>query len=123
MAEREYATAEDRARLKYRDYDDVVTEDNVRELIEDDPDVADAIRNAANPHITAYKLIRKTTAGREKPPKKSMDAEKIVKNAQKPISSNAVQTRPLASANSYAFSGEDERKALYNEMMQAARRR
>jgi hypothetical protein len=123
LAEREYATAEDRARLKFRDYDDVVTEENVKELIEDDPDVAEAIRNSPNPHVTAYKLIRKTNAGLEKVKKKSVEAEKVVKNAQKPVSSNAVQARPLANANSYAFSGEDERQAMYREMMDAARRR
>lgn len=122
LAERDHATAEDRARLKFRDYDDVVTDQNVRELIEDDPDLADAIRNATNPHMTAYKLIKKTKPA-EKMVKKSMEAEKIIKNAQKPVSSNAVQTRPLASANSYAALGAEERQALYREMMESSSRR
>jgi hypothetical protein len=52
-----------------------------------------------------------------------MEAEKIIKNAQKPVSSNAVQTRPLASANSYAALGAEERKSLYEEMMNSASRR
>ena len=90
MAERDLATAEDRARLKFRDYDDVVTDQNVKDLIEDDPDLADAIRNSSNPHATAYKLIKKTKP-QMKEVKKSMEAEKILSNAKKPVSSNAIQ--------------------------------
>jgi len=125
LAQQEYATAEDRARLKFRDYDDVVTDDNIDELIKDDPEVADLIRSSQHPHVTAYKLIKKTASFQEKSKKRpvSHDVEKIAKNTQKPVSSNAVQARPLANANSYAFSSEEEKRALYNEMMGYANRR
>ena len=124
MAQQEQATAEDRARLKYRDYDDVVTDDNIDELIKDDPEVADLIRSSQNPHATAYKLIKKTASFQEKSKKKpAHETEKIIKNTQKPVSSNAVQARPLAQANSYAFSSEEEKRQLYNEMMGYANRR
>lgn len=123
MAQQEYATAEDRVRLKYKDYDDVVTQDNVKELIEDDLEVSETIKSSPNPYAAAYKLIKKSNFYHEKGKKKSPEAEKIVKNAQKPVSSNAVQARPLSGANNYAFASDGERDSMYKEMMEAARRR
>ncbi len=124
MAQQEQATAEDRARLKFRDYDDVVTDDNIDELIKDDPEVADLIRSSQHPHVTAYKLIKKTASFQQKSNKRTNpDVEKVAKNTQKPVSSNAVQARPLAQANNYSFSSAEEKQQLYNEMMGYANRR
>lgn len=123
LAQQEASLAEDRMRLKFKDYDDVVTEENVKELIGDDRELADSIASSPNPYAAAYKLIKKAAFYQEKGKKKSQEAEKIVKNAQKPISSNSVQARPLAAANTYAFASDGEREALYKEMMEYARRR
>ncbi len=123
MEQQAYATAEDRVRLKYKDYDDVVTEDNVKELIEDDLEVSEAIKSSSNPYAAAYKLIKKAAFYQDKGKKKSVDAERVVKNAQKPVSSNAVQARPLTGANNYAFASDNERDSIYKEMMESARRR
>ncbi len=120
--QQQQATAEDRVRLKFKDYDDVVNDDNLKELIENDEDVWHSLKNSPNPYASAYKLIKKSAFYSEKGKKRSQDAEKLVKNAQKPVSSNAVQARPLASANTYANGSDEERKALYKEMMEAARR-
>jgi hypothetical protein len=123
MQEQEIASQEDRMRLKFKDYDDVVTEENVKDLIEDDHDLQETIKSSPNPYATAYKLIKKAAFYQQKGMKRNPDAEKIVKNAQKPISSNAVQNRPLGAANSFAFSSQEEREALYKEMMGYASRR
>ncbi len=123
-AQHEYATAEDRVRLKHRDYDEVVNQKNIDELIEDDSDLAETLRSSPNPYAAAYKLIKKASFYQEKQkPKKNQEAEKIVKNVSKPVSSNAVPTRPLATANEFASSSHDERQALYREMMGYASRR
>lgn len=124
-AQLEYDAAEDRMRLKNRDYDEVVTEQNIKELIEDDSDLSETLRNAPNPYATAYKLIKKSSFYQQKQvkPKKNMEAEKIVQNVSKPVSSNAVQARPLATANEFASSSSEERQALYREMMSYASRR
>ena len=122
LQQQEQATAEDRVRLKFKDYDDVVTDDNLKELIENDEDVWNSLKASPNPYAAAYKLIKKSAFYSEKSKKRNPDAEKIVKNAQKPVSSNAVQARPLASANAYA-TNQAERKALYEEMMGYASRR
>lgn len=123
LQEQEYSTLEDRMRLKFKDYDDIVTEEHVKELIEDDRDLADSIKSSPNPYATAYKLIKKSAFYQDKGKKPNKDAEKLVKNAQKPVSSNAVQSRPLSNANAFAFSSKEEKDALYREMMQAASRR
>jgi len=124
LAQQEYATAEDRVRLKHKDYDDVVSEDNVNELIKDDPEVADLIKSSQNPYAAAYKLIKKSAFYNEKSKKRpSADMEKVAKNTQKPVSSNAVQARPLAHANNFSFSSQEEKRQLYEEMMGYANRR
>ncbi len=124
LAQQEFANAEDRVRLKFKDYDDVVTDENVDELIKDDHEVADLIKSSSNPYAAAYKLIKKSAFYNEKGKKKAPDmTDKVVKNTQKPVSSNAVQARPLAQANSYAFSNAEEKQQLYNEMMGYAARR
>lgn len=124
MAQQEYATAEDRVRLKYKDYDDTVTDENIEELIKDDHEVAELIKSSQNPYASAYKLIKKSAFYNEKSKKRAPDVtDKVTKNTQKPISSNAVQARPLAQANSYAFSSEEEKRQIYSEMMGYANRR
>ena len=45
-------------RLKFKDYDEVVTEDNVKRLIEDDADLADSIRRSSNPYANTYRSIK-----------------------------------------------------------------
>lgn len=123
IAQQDAALAEDRVRLKYRDYDEVVNENNIKELIEDDLEVYETIKDSPNPYAVAYKLIKKAAFYQDKGKKKSIDAEKVVKNAQKPISSNAVQARPLSGANNYAFASDNERESIYKEMMESALRR
>jgi len=126
IKQQEIDTLEDRTRMKFKDYDDVVTEENVKKLIEDDADLADSIRRASNPYATAYKLIRKTSFHKkevEEKAKKSSDVEKMQKNSTKPGSANAVTSKPLAQANSFSSMSKAEMNALYQEMQQCASRR
>jgi hypothetical protein len=124
-AQQEQLQIEDKMRLRFKDYDDVVTNDNIKELIEDDRDFADALASSANPALAAYKAIKKAAFYQNKKTEKrvSPEAEKIVKNAAKPVSANTVQQRPLAGADSFARSSETERAALYREMQEYASRR
>ena len=122
MEQQQYVQAEDRARIKYRDYDDVVTEDNVKELTQDE-DVLRTLKSSPDPYAAAYKLIKNSTFYSDKNKKPSIESEKMAKNIQKPVSSNAVAQRPLAAANAYAFGSDAERQALWSETVQAARRR
>jgi len=126
IKQQEIDNLEDKTRMKFKDYDDVVTEENVKKLIEDDVDLADSIRKASNPYATAYKLIRKTSfhkKDQEEKAKKNSDVEKLQKNATKPGSSNAVAPKPLSQASSFSSMSKAEMNALYQEMQQCASRR
>lgn len=126
IQQREVATLEDRVRLKFRDYDDVVSEDNVKQLIEDDPDIATTLQSSPNPYAAAYKLIKKSSfykGAEDMAQKRAKEAERIAKNTQKPASANAIPSKPLAEANRFAANSDTEMKALYKEMMEYASRR
>ena len=125
LQQQEIANLEDKTRLRFKDYDEIVTEDNVKKLIDDDRDLADSIKSSPNPYATAYKMIKKSSFYQENTKQKPRkeEAEKILKNAQKPVSANTVQARPLAQANAYANFTEQEKVDVYREMMQYAGRR
>lgn len=123
LAQQEYATAEDRVRLKHKDYDDVVNDENIQKLINDSPRLANLLKSSDNPYLDAYEFIKQTSFYNEKNKKRAPGVDKVAVNSQKPVSVNAVQARPLTQANSYAFSSEEEKRAMYNEMMGYANRR
>jgi len=123
LQQQEVASLEDRTRLKYRDYDDVVTDNNIKELIEDDRELVEFLKSSPNPYATAYKLIKKSAFYQGKGIKNNREVEKMIKNQQKPVSSNTVATRPLAGASNFASMSQADRNDLYQEMMEAARRR
>lgn len=123
LQQQEQASLEDKMRIRFKDYDDVVTDENIKKLIENDDDLADSIRRASNPYATAYKLVRKSAFYSDEQKlksKKQSDVEKIHKNSQKPASANAA-TKPLQNANSYANMSKAEMDALYKEMIECAR--
>ena len=125
LHQREIASQEDHSRLKHPDYDQIVNEDNIKQLIEDDRDLAETLRNSPNPYEAAYKLIKKSsfyTSREEMNKKKSMEAEKLLKNANKPLSSNAVQSKPLSEANAFVMN-KALRDELAKEMYESAKRR
>lgn len=124
-AQQEQLQIEDKMRIRFRDYDEVVTSENIKELVDDDRDFADVLASSANPALAAYKAIKKAAFYQNKKTEKrvSPEAEKIVKNAAKPVSANTVQQRPLAGADSFARSSDTERAALYKEMQEFASRR
>lgn len=83
-------------RSRYSDYDEVVK--NTLNLAKQDPALAEAIQTSSNPHLLAYQLGRGATGDKSKA---SVEAQKIVENAQKPGSLSA------ASAGSQTLSKVD----------------
>jgi hypothetical protein len=89
-AKQSVAVSEDKARSKYEDYDYVI-ENFVVPMIKNDPAYAYKIQQSKNPAETAYKLgilSDDYEASMTKAPV-SPKAEKILKNTQRPTSSNA----------------------------------
>ncbi len=82
---------EQRMRSKYEDYDYVI-ENFATQMINNDPALAYKIQMSKNPAETAYKLAKisdeyEAASMKQKP---SPKAEKILKNSQRPVSSNSV---------------------------------
>lgn len=84
------AMSEDRARTKYEDYD-YVMETYALPMIKNDPALAYKIQQSKNPAETAYKLGKLSDGYEETMTKaaQSPKADKILKNSQRPTSSNA----------------------------------
>jgi hypothetical protein len=84
------AQSEEKARSKFDDYDYVI-ENFALPMIKNDPALAYKIQQSKNPAETAYKLGKLSDSYEETmtkaPP--SPKAEKILKNSQRPTSSNA----------------------------------
>lgn len=87
---------------QYTDYDQVVTPENIEQLIKEDPDLEYDIQVSKNPYARAYKEIKRASFFKAKHEKKAIE-EKIEDNLSKPLSSNSLgQQRPLSLANDYA---------------------
>ena len=85
--------SEEKARSKYSDYDYVI-ENHALPMIKNDPALAYKIQQSKNPAETAYKLGKLSDSYEETVAKQptSQKAEKIIKNSQRPVSSNAAGT-------------------------------
>ena len=113
------AMSEERARSKYEDYD-YVMEHFALPAIKNDPALAYKIQQSKNPAETAYKLGKLSDGYEETMTKtaSSPKAEKIIKNSQRPTSSNAAGSLKTT-ADKYANMSQAE---IWAESQKYARR-
>lgn len=113
MTKKEAEFAEQMARLKYPDYDAVVSNDNLQRLVQTAPELAKMLMNNPDP-VGAYKLLKQVSLG-------SQEAAQLKENQAKPRSVQSVgQTSALSQANAFAQGlTPDLRKQLWNEMQEA----
>lgn len=109
-------------RQEYRDYDDVMTEDNILQLEEELPELAEAILNMPDrvkAGAAAYKAIKKMM--RENSSQREIEENKkaIKKNAEKPLSNAAIDRRPIAQVARYT---EQDYGSLWEEVEKYARK-
>lgn len=125
IRQREAATVDERLQLKYPDFADVVSKENIELLKETEPELADSLRYQPDPYsqgLAAYKLLKKLNIS-----SKSVydaDKEKALKNAQKPLSVNSV-TKTSALGNAHLFENgltPELKKKMYEEMQTAIKR-
>lgn len=102
-----------RTKAKYEDYDQIVTDEHIKLLVQEDPDLEHDIQVSKNPFARAYKEIKKSQFFRERLKNKA-NTERIDNNSNKPVSSNTIAKQsPLSQANAFAnFSKEDLRKEM-----------
>ena len=121
IRQREAATTDERLQMKFADYNDIVTKDNIELLKQTEPELALSLyRLQDDPYAqgaAAYKLMKRMGIGQTSSPEK----EKALKNAQKPLSVNAV-TKQSAIGNAHLFENgltKDLKSQLYKEMKEA----
>lgn len=125
IRQREIATVDERLQLKFSDFADVVTKENIEILKQTEPELAMSLYHNPDPFaqgVAAYKLLKRVGVGESK--NLSAEKEKALKNSQKPISVNTVTKGSSALGNAHIFENglTSELKAqLWKEMQQAAK--
>ena len=92
----------DRVPNQFADYQDVIK--YVDEIVKENPALEGAILNSVNPRLTAYHLVKSSYIYRRDKSKNevSQDAQKVLDNAQKPMSSQSVgASSPLNEVGKY----------------------
>lgn len=102
-------TDELRARNKYEDYDYVI-EHFAIPLIKNDPALAHKIQTSKNPAETAYRLGKVSDEYEASMQKQEVSpkADKILKNSQRPVSSNAVGSPLKSQAENFSKMSKQE---------------
>lgn len=129
IKQREAATVDERLQLKYPDFSQVVTKENIEFLKENEPELAESLSYNPDPFkqgIAAYKLLKKAgiTERETMANSSAKEKERAIKNSQKPVSVNAV-TKQSAIGNAHLFENglTPELKAqLQKEMREAMKR-
>ena len=125
IRERENATVEDRLNLKFQDFNQVVTKENIELLKETEPELAMSLAQNTDQYsqgIAAYKLLKRLGIGEPEMPKEPLrEKQKAIANSQKPVSVNAV-TKSSAIGNAHMFENgltPELKKSLWDEMERA----
>jgi len=102
------------AKAKYSDYEQVMSTENINELIKEDADLEHDIQVSRNPFERTYKAIKNSNFYRERV-KNQSNQKKIDENLSIPKSANDIgKQSPLTTGTSYANA---DRKTLWAEMM------
>ena len=116
---------EQEIKAKYPDVDEVVSDENIQILIDEHPEVANALRQTTNikdKTVAAYKYIKRLGLADKQSP--SPDATRAQVNSMKPrpLASISSGNSPLSHANMFANGLTDELKAtLLREMMESTK--
>jgi hypothetical protein len=98
-----YGSQEQQARTKFEDYDYVV-ENFAVPMIQQNPALAAAIKASPDPFTTAYKLAKTSDQYEAQVTKQQISpkAEKVLKNASRPIPANTVSPSLKGQADQFA---------------------
>lgn len=121
---KEAETIPDRLKMKYNDFDQVVTPDNVERLKTSEPELYETIisgKNLYNKGVAAYKALKSMGIYKEDTYKETK--EQVQKNQSKPVSTQAIKGQgALSDANLFAKGLTPElKRQLQKEMVDAAK--
>lgn len=118
---REAETMEERLQLKYQDFNQVVTKENIEILQQNEPELAMSLQGLAHdPYAqaqAAYKLLKKFGLGVSQEVAKNK--EKATENSKKPVSVQSVTKQSSAIGNVHNFENgltPELKKHLWKEM-------
>jgi hypothetical protein len=124
---REAATLDERLSLKFPDFNQVCTKENIEIFKQNEPELAMSLAALANdPYAqatAAYKLLKKHGLGTSE--NMSKNKQKAEENSKKPVSVQSVTKQNSAIGNAHAFENgltPELRKQLWKEMQEAAKR-
>ena len=120
VAEKEKARLPELVRQRHQDFDAVVTADRIQKLEQENPALAQAFSLAADPFTATYSYFKALYAQQKADPVALEEAEKIMENDKKPVSSNAIGSGG-ALKNAAAFA-KKSKEQLYKEMTGHANR-
>lgn len=120
LADNEKAKLPGLVRSKFPDFDSVVTQERIEKLEQENPALAEAFTKATDPYTATYSYLKAVYTPKPQDPIAMEEAQKIMENAKKPVSSNAAG-RQGALKNATAFA-KKPKEQLYKEMMSAAAR-
>jgi len=129
LKEREASTVDERLQLKFADFTQVVTPENIELLKQTKPVLTNSLRyipDAYEQGVAAYEMIKEVVMKTEKVAKESLEAKKATENLQKPRSVQSVaKTSSLADVNQFSEMGYKQKQEFlrqkYEEMQQAAK--
>lgn len=125
LKEREAATVEDRIKVKFPDYDDIVNSENIEILKQRKPELARSLSRCDDPYdqaVAVYDALK--MIGENVPKPVPVEKEKALKNSQKPLSVNAV-SKTSAIGNAHLFENgltPELKSQLLREMNECAKR-
>lgn len=111
QAEEEKRRLPEVAKSRYKDFEEVLTKENIEKFEKLEPELATACMNANNPWEASYKMIKMMIVDKEKPQEKKQE-----------IQSSAVVGK-RASLTQAGKMGKMDRQQLYKEMLAASRGR
>lgn len=123
--QREAATVDERVKLKFSDYDEVVNKDNIELLKQTEPELAWSLSQNPDPYnqaVAAYKLLKKIVPAKEN--SMPLEKKKAMENAQKPQSVQAAaKSSAFSDLNQFADMDRKTKEAFlkskYEEMQKA----
>lgn len=120
LDERERAAIPDRMRLKYSDFDDVLSSENIKEFEKSEPMLAAGCANSPNPYEASYRAIKKLILSSKKEKEAIEKEKKIASNNEREGDLNSSVTKgPSKMVGNYR---KYDRKELYREMLAAKKR-
>lgn len=119
LAQKEKAKLPERTRSKFNDFDEIMTQENIKKLEKEEPGLAEACSKSSNPWEATYKILKKFYPVEKVAPAVNENEIRLQENLAKPKSSNTATNSLKRNADLWATASKDQ---LYKEMMEAARR-